>query len=535
MSVCGKDMGVVDARETLLAKASKIDSTKMDSTKTTKIDSTKIAKANSRKMDSTKTTKMDSTKTTKVTAPILDKRQEAALSLLERDFALKSDAPTKKSYSYDASRMEGAPLGVLFARSTSEVSKIASICYEARINLVPRGAGSGMVGGAICPSDIPSIILSLEKLDEILEINPRDLSAHVQAGVINGALQEAASHLGLFFGADPASLEFSTIGGNIAANAGGIHALKYGCTRDNVLGLTVVMSDGSVAHFGHNTRKDSSGYNLSALFVGSEGTLGIITEAIVRLHHIKPFKAMGIASFACIEDALAFSDALLLLDPLSMEFMDEQTLGAIARFNKEIDIASIGSPTKDVVDKGRPSCIILFELESSFKEHLALQIEETRRLIARFALRASFELSDVEKNIRKSASQAITASGAKKLNNDITVPRSKLLPLFKSVSNIASRYGVFIPSFGHIGDGNMHINIILKDTNKTTLKRGEAAVRELLEVAISLGGTLSGEHGIGSKKREFIGLDFTKEEIGIMKNIKQALDPHNILNINKIF
>lgn len=431
-----------------------------------------------------------------------------------------ADSPHLNAYSFDSTRLESLPQFVIFPRNEQEVSEILRYANLHRIPVTPRGAGSGMSGGSINSG----IILATQKhLNEVLNIDPRNLCVSVQPGIINAHLNEILKPHGLFFAPDPASSGFSTIGGNIAENSGGMNALRYGTCKDNILSLRAVLGNGEVIQIGHKTYKDVAGYNLLSLMCGSEGSLGIITELTLKLHPIQRFTRSVILCFQSIQDLTEASYAILSsgITPSAMEFLDTLTINAL---NQKFNIYPSSA-----------RAILIVRLASFSQSNIQEEIREIQKICPQSIDFAQAENQAEEEKIwlgRKNASQALFVYGIKKLNEDITVPRNQVGSFLQQTEKIGGKYGFHIPCFGHIGDGNIHTNVMLKNLND--IKRGQEAVRELFEIALSLGGTLSGEHGIGVTKAPFMPMAFSEIHLELFKSIKKVFDPNHILNPNKM-
>jgi glycolate oxidase len=438
------------------------------------------------------------------------------LNTLERivgESFVKKDDASRIQYGTDGTKRSAPADVVVLPGTASEISAIARLCNASRIPLVPRGAGTGYSGGAVPVQG--GIVLSLERLNRILEIDPNDLVAVVEPCVITGELQAAVERVALFYPPDPASLRESSIGGNIAENAGGPRGFKYGTTLRYVLGLEAVLPTGEVIHTGGRTVKNVVGYDLTSLIVGSEGTLAIVTKAILRLLPRPAANATIRARFADVATAARAVDELLRARvlPAALELID----GACLRL---------------------PDAILLIEIDGQ-PEVLSIEAERVERA-CRAAGASAIERagSAAERDelwrVRRELSPALKAIAPVKVNNDVVVPKGRIPELFACLARLSNEYGVRIPSFGHAGDGNIHVNIMVEDTAEARVRAGQAEQR-LFEEVIRLGGALTGEHGIGFVKIPFLRLQLSEEEIALMKRIKQAFDPNGILNPGKIF
>ncbi len=428
-------------------------------------------------------------------------------------------------YSFDATQQESLPWAVARPASTEEVAQILLLANRERFPVVPRGAGTGMSGGSIPVRG--GVVLSLERMNRILEIDEADLVAVAEPGVVTGDLQRAVEERGLFYPPDPASHRFCTLGGNVAECAGGLRAVKYGVTKDYVLGLDVVLPTGEIIRTGARTLKSVAGYDLTKLLVGSEGTLGIATKIIVKLLPLPETVRTLAAFFDSIEKAAAAASSVIAnrILPRALEFVDRAALNAVETYLKE-DIS------------GGAAAMLLVEVDGA-AESTSREIARVEQLMtAAGATRTVGAETDAERErlwkARRSISPALYSIKPKKLNEDIVVPRSRILGILRAISEIADRSGLMIVNFGHAGDGNIHTNIMLDDS-ESDLAKGKAAVREIFEATLRLGGSISGEHGIGLTKRAFLPMELGPEAISVMKRIKQTLDPNNILNPGKIF
>ena len=440
----------------------------------------------------------------------------------------KSEPLYLKNYAYDATRERFEPSCVLYPQNEAQISRILSYCNANKIPVVARGAGSGMSGGALPCAQ--GVVLAMEKyFNEILEIDKKNMLARVQPAVINKVFQNAVEKEGLFYPPDPASQDFSTLGGNVSENAGGMRAAKYGITKDYVLALRMVLPNGEIIRAGKKTIKDVAGYNLAGLLCASEGTLGVITEITLKLLSKPKLSCVMMASFESIDDAMHAVCEIMAsgVIPVAMEFLDALTLEAIeARFHKGIGkgagallITQVDGDIAEMIEYQRA------KIEEVFLQNRCLEFRS-----------AGDEMEAAEIWFaRRNASQSLSLYGKKKLNEDITIPRGNLPALLEGIAKISEKYGLKIPCFGHAGDGNVHVNIMVRDPrDKEELARGEAAVEELFKLTIALEGTLSGEHGIGLAKAPFMHLAFSKGEMELFRAIKRAFDPNNILNPSKM-
>jgi glycolate oxidase len=436
------------------------------------------------------------------------------------------DSPVDRTtYAYDATWGEALPGVVVLPRSTEEVSTLLKIADRERIPLVPRGAASGLSGGAV-PVE-RGICLSLTRMNQILEINVDELIAVVQPGVVNMDLQEAVAEVGLFFPPDPASWYMSTLGGNVAENAGGPRCLKYGVTKDYVLGLEVVLADGRIIRTGGRTIKNVAGYDLTSLFIGSEGTLGVVTEIIVKLLPKPAAKATIMGVFdevgqACDAVGRVITSGVL---PLTTEIMDGHCIQAVQSrkdYGLPIDVDAIL-----LIDvEGWPEALIL---ESE------IVADACRAAGAREVRQARDENEAEQLWAGRRAISASLSNLGDKLGEDIAVPRSKIPEMVQRIREIGRKYDLATPIFGHIGDGNLHPYLICDRTNAEMMDRVRKAAGEIFSTTIDMGGTLTGEHGIGLAKRDYLAQALDPLAREQMLAIKRLFDPNNILNPGKIF
>ncbi len=429
-------------------------------------------------------------------------------------------------YSYDSTYEERKPDVVVSPASTEEVSGVVKVAHREEIPVVARGMGSGLAAASVPLSG--GMVVSLTRMNRIVEIDELNTTATVQAGVITADLQEAVEAVGLFYPPDPSSIKQSTIGGNVACNAGGPRCLKYGVTKDYVLGMEVVLADGRILRIGGKPMKYVTGYNLSQLFTGSEGTLGLITEVILRLVP-KPQTAHTVmAAFPRLADASQTVNRILLTGvlPASLELMDDTTISTVEEYTH------LGLPL-DV------EAILIIEsdgAEVSVARETAIIAEVCREGGASLVKVA---VSDEERaelwQARRAVSPSLARRRPNKLGEDISVPRSAIPEMVARIRTIAAKHDLPIAVFGHAGDGNLHPNILFDRRDADEWARVEAATRDIFNNAVELGGTLSGEHGVGMLKRAFLEMDVGPLAVEVMKSIKHTLDPKGILNPGKIF
>jgi glycolate oxidase len=438
-----------------------------------------------------------------------------------------SDKAHLIAYSYDATREKFEPDAVIFPRNEQDVSDILKYCNEHRIVIVPRGAGSGFTGGALPASG--GIVLGFEKhMNKILEIDMQNMVAIVQPGVINMELQRAVEEVGLFYPPDPASQEYSTIGGNVNENAGGMRAAKYGITKDYVMAIRAVLPNGDIIKAGKRTIKDVAGYNIAGILIASEGTLAVTTEVTLKLLSKPKMTKTAMGIFATVNEAMeaVYKTMAGGVTPVAMEFLDNLTIRAVEQ------VYSKGLP----VDAG---AILVTDVDGNLEEDLDFQLELIRKIFTENGC-SEFKIAQNKQEAadlwfaRRNASQSLSVYGSKKINEDVTGPRSALPELLEKFYAIADKYNINIPCCGHSGDGYVHTNVMVDGKIPEAVKIGYEAIREVFQATIDLGGTLSGEHGIGLAKAPYMSMAFTDEEMALFQSIKTAFDPNNILNPHKM-
>lgn len=438
------------------------------------------------------------------------------------------DEATRVAYGVDALK-QGHPADVVVTpATTAEVSAVARLCHETRTPLVPRGAGTGYTGGAV-PSH-GGVVISLERMNRILEIDEESLLAIVEPHVITGDLQDAVEAVGLFYPPDPASLRQSVIGGNVAECAGGPRAFKYGVTKQYVLGLEAVLPTGEVIETGGKVVKNVVGYDLTHLLVGSEGTLAIITKVILRLIPKPPVQITMRASFPSVRRAVEAVTRLIRarVIPAALELIDGDSLDAVASHLQVRSLAPAGT-----------AAILLLEVDG-----LSAQVREEADCIeaacvaagASEFLRATDNAERQELwRVRREISPSLKVITPLKFNHDVVVPKARIPELFELVDVLRERYRLRIPCFGHVGDGNIHVNIMVTPGDEDEIRRAHEAEGELFRGVVAMDGSISGEHGIGFAKKKYMTLELSQDEIDLMKRVKAAFDPHGILNPGKIF
>ncbi len=429
------------------------------------------------------------------------------------------------AYSKDASEHKHRPEAAVWPIDTNQVSEILKLATKERFPVVPRGAGTSLAGLAVPQQG--GVILDMARMDKILEITIEDRLAVVQPGVVYADLERALAPDGFFFPPDPASGAVCTLGGNVATNAGGIKGAKYGTTKDYVLALEVVLPDGRILHTGSKCMKSVSGYDLTKLFVGSEGTLGVVTEITLKINPKPPLTSTSMATFEDLEDAgRAISEIMYSgILPSSLEVVDQQTLQAI---NENTDM---GLPEVEA--------LLVAETDGYTREETEFQMAKITKVFEKNNA-TSIRRSENEKEAEALWAARKSAYGvAARINNnlfveDLSIPMSKVPEMLRAISDLAKKYDLKIPTVGHAGDGNLHPVISFDGTNSDEVKRVEKATKELFEKVIDLGGTLTGEHGIGLAKAPFMHLEHDDISMDVMRSIKRLFDPNNILNPGKM-
>ena len=418
----------------------------------------------------------------------------------------------------------GLPAAVGLPTTTAEVAELVRICGELRVPIVPRGAGSGLSGGAAGIDG--ALTIAFTAMDRILEIDRENLVAVVQPGVINAALKAAVAEVGLFYPPDPASFEMCTIGGNLGTNAGGLCCVKYGQTRDSVLSLEVVMADGTVIRTGGRNIKDVAGYSLTHLIVGSQGTLGIITEATLRLRPAPPPRSTMLAFFPTLEsagDAVA-GIAAAGLSPVTLELLDRFTIGAVDEMH-QLGLDRTAAAML-MVESDMPGAAATDELERAETACRAAGATDVVRA-------ADAQEADWLRQARRAAHYALERIGEVRME-DVGVPRARVPDMLRAIEAIAAKHEVRIGTFGHAGDGNLHPDLVFErgDPRAETLTKLVQA--DLYRAALALGGTVTGEHGIGMARREWLEVQRGPDAVRFMRAIKTALDPLGILNPGRV-
>jgi glycolate oxidase len=430
-------------------------------------------------------------------------------------------------YSFDGTAaLKQMPEAVLFPRNTEQVVAVLKLANASKCPVVTRGAGTGLSGGSL-PS-AGCMVLCLVKMDKINELDKANLTLLAESGVTTLEIAEAAAAGGLFYPPDPGSMKTSTIGGNVAENSGGLRGLKYGVTRNYVMGLEVVLADGEVVWMGNKCVKDVAGYSMKDLFIGSEGTLGVITKVLLKLIPKPAARKTLLASFPRMDQAAqAVSDIIAArIIPCTLEFLDRTTLRCVEDFSK------VGLPL---------DCEALLLMETD--GHAAAVAEEAAQMeqIVRKNGAGNVRVAgDDAESIRLAAARrnafsALARVAPTTILEDVTVPRSELAAMIRFVESIAAKHSLRIGTFGHMGDGNLHPTFLTDERNKEEMHRVEAAFGEIFEAAIRFGGTITGEHGVGVSKKAFLPKFAGDVQMRLMRQLRQVLDPNGILNPGKMF
>ena len=415
---------------------------------------------------------------------------------------------------------------VVFPTSAGQVADILKVAAHEGVPVVTRGSGTGLSGGSVPVAGC--VVLCLVQMNRILELDARNLTIRVEPGVITQKIDEAAATAGLFYPPDPGSQKISTIGGNVAENSGGLRGLKYGVTRDYVMGLEVVLADGDVVRLGNQCVKDVAGYNLRDLFIGSEGTLGIVTEVLLKLLPRPAARKTLLASFHSLEAAAETVSAIIAakIIPCTLEFLDQQTIRCVE------DFSHVGLPTEAaallLMEADGPATVVADEalaMERIARDHQAIEVqtardqEEAARLLS----------------ARRSALSALARVRPTTILEDVTVPRSELARMVAFVAATANKYNLRIGTFGHMGDGNLHPTFLTDERDTDQMQRVEQALDEIVTKTIDLGGTVTGEHGVGLAKKAFLKQQLGDASYRLLKMVKATFDPHGLLNPGKIF
>lgn len=438
---------------------------------------------------------------------------------------LLQDPASCLTYSYDNGRHRALPCGVVLAETSAQIQQVIQLCGYYHIPITARGRGTGTPGGAITSPG--GIVLSLERMEQILNFNPANRTIRVEAGVLNQTVQDLAATEHLFWPPDPSSAAFCSVGGNIAYNAGGPRAVKYGATRDNVLAITAITGAGELIQTGFNTVKAACGFDLGRLLIGSEGTLAIIVDATLKLLPLQPATATLQVWFSAEQNAAELIPALLHCpaQPCAIEFMDSACL-ALLRTHSPLVIPAGAQALLIIEVDGLKSALAeaLLVISQLCSQAGCLNIESAQDASARAQLW----------RVRKALSPTLRKLAPHKINEDVVVPIDQLAPLLSALAHLAARYQFTMVNFGHIGSGNLHVNVLLPELNDSVQRQVKRYLAELFQLVLSLGGCLSGEHGIGLDKKPFIKDALTPATLALMQSIKAQFDPHHILNPDKL-
>lgn len=428
-------------------------------------------------------------------------------------------------YSYDATIEEALPDAIVSPGATEDIARIMKWANEAKMPVIPRGAGTGLSGGSVPVKG--GLVMILTRLNRILEINEADFYMVVEPGVITNTINEVMAKKGFMYPPDPASMKTSTIGGNVAENAGGLRGLKYGVTKNYVMALEVVTPTGEIIKTGTHTVKTATGYNLTQLFVGSEGTLGVITKITLKFIPAPEHKESMMAIFKDMNQAAQTVADIIKsgVVPATLEFLDHITINAVEDFER------IGLP-RDA------DALLLIETDG-MKEAAIREIASVEEICKKNdAFKTQKAKTEKEREIvwaaRRVAFSALARVRPTTILEDATVPRSRIPDMVRGVNQIARKYNIMIGNFGHAGDGNLHPTILTDERDKEEFARVEKAIEEIFDLALKLDGTLSGEHGIGYSKAKFLENEVGKDGLAVMKRVKDALDPNGILNPGKM-
>ena len=427
-------------------------------------------------------------------------------------------------YGSDATGRRYPPEAVVRATDTAQISRIMAVCQAHRVPVVARGAGSGLTGGALPVAG--GVVLDMAGMDRILEISPSNFLARVEPGVVTADLQAAADELGLFYPPDPASVGFCTVGGNVAENAGGLRAVKYGVTRDYVMGMTAVLPDGRVFKTGADTMKSVVGYDLTALLVGSEGTLAVITELTLRLMPKPEDKRTLSGLFRQVEHAAEAVQAVLKsgIRPTALEFIDGASLKAVESY------AKLGLP-----DWAEAMVLIDVDGPPEVVGRQAADLAECLKRAGGDQVRVAGDRAEADSlwRARRAIGPALWMLSKGKFNEDIVVPLSRLGEMVRRIEQVSRAHDLAIPAFGHAGDGNLHVNVMFDPNNQAQADTAHEAVSEIFAHTLQLGGSLSGEHGVGTAKLGYVGAQLDPVACELMRAVKRAFDPAGILNPHK--
>jgi glycolate oxidase len=432
------------------------------------------------------------------------------------------------THSFDASQLRALPSVVVRAHDAEQISRLMRFANEEKVAVFPRGAASGLTGGSVPGRG--GIVLNMEPMNRILDIDARDLVAMVEPGVLTGELQKRVEAVGLFYPPDPGSSDFSTIGGNIAENAGGMRTIKYGVTRDYVLWLECVMPDGAMITTGSYAMKSVTGYDLTRLIVGCEGTLAVVTKALMRLIPLPKHVKTLVAFFDDETKALKAASEVVAapLVPRAMEFMDHDSMVCVAKYKPS-----------NLIDPAYEAVLVI-ECDGNDLPTVAADADaisdvcKREGAVAFHAAKDEAEREDIWQ-LRKSVSPGLFTIAPGKINEDVAVPRARLSDLLRRIREIGRDFGVNFVNYGHAGDGNLHVNVMFEPKDADLIARAKKAMEQVFHAAVALRGTISAEHGIGLTKRDYLGIELSEKQIDVMRTIKRIFDPNNVLNPGKVF
>jgi glycolate oxidase len=431
------------------------------------------------------------------------------------------------TYGFDGTPVLYAQAGcVTLPKTTAQVMQVVRYAAQNKIPVVTRGSGTGLSGGSVPVHGC--IVLCLVQMDRVLELDQKNLTIQVESGVVTQKVTELADAAGLLYPPDPGSMKISTIGGNVAENSGGLRGLKYGVTRNYVMGLEVVLANGETGSFGNKCVKDVAGYSMKDVFIGSEGTLGIITKVLLRLVPKPQAKKTLLATFSQMDAAAETVSAIIAakIIPCTLEFLDRITMKCVEEY------AHLGLPLD-------AEAILLMETDGhpAVVEEEAQQMAEIARNHGAMAVQLAQSAEEAVQltTARRAAFSALARVSPTTILEDATVPRSELANMIRFIQRTAAKYQVTVGTFGHMGDGNLHPTFLTNEKNTAEMARVEKAMEEIFDQAVSLGGTITGEHGVGLAKKAFLPKAIGDASLGLMRQLKHTLDPDNILNPGKIF
>lgn len=457
------------------------------------------------------------------TAPLSDEVLARLRDIVDAPQLLTSSAD-RIAYGYDNSRRQAMPQAVVLPDDKQQIQQVVQLCHEQQIPLIARGRGTGTTGATV--PDHGGIVMSLERMNRILEIDTDNRLARVEPGVINQQLQQALAERGFFWAPDPTSASSCTIGGNLAYNTAGPRAVKYGTPRENTLGLSAITGDGREIRTGVMTSKGVVGYDLTRLIIGSEGTLAVITEATLKLLPLPQGKRTLQASFTSINAAAKAVSAIMAqpTTPCALEFMDEQAIETVRNYS-DLGLAE------------NVRAILMIEVDGaeSFLAQAVEDIQQACRIDGLLGIEVANDPATVERlwKTRKALSPALRNIAPKKINEDVVVPVSNIPALVSGLQQLSEKYAIPIVNFGHAGNGNLHVNMLINPDDPQQAGNAQDCLLAIFRLVLELNGTLSGEHGVGLEKRDYIDMELDPVALDLMRRIKQQFDPHNILNPGK--